>query len=381
VKEIRLMTPGPTQVPPAVLGALAQPVMHHRTPQYARMLATVRKRLGEVFQTSGEVLVLSGTGTAAMEAAVTNLHRRGDTAIVIQGGKFGERWAELTRAFGLEAVVLDVPWGESVEPAAVAAALERHPRARTVLATLVETSTATAHDLQGIGRAMRDSGALLVVDAVSGAGAQECRTDAWGVDVLVSASQKGLMLPPGLAFVTLSERARKAVEGEALPRYYLDLRKYLKAHAKDQDPWTGSVALLAGLQVAADRLLAEGMEGVWRRHRKLAAACRAAVEALGLRVYSKRPSDVVTAALVPEEIDGAALVKTIRDELGVGLAGGQDALKGRIVRIGHLGYVDEADLILAIGALERGLHAVHEGTPLGAGLTAAQRVLASKAAD
>lgn len=376
MKKYYLLAPGPTPVPPEVLQAIARPILHHRTPEFEALFARVRAGLRELHGTQGKVLVLSGSGTGAMEAAVVNLCSRGDRAIVIRCGKFGERWAEICRAFGVEVLALDAPYGEGVAPERLAAALREHPKARAVFATHSETSTGVLEEIEAYAALTRLSKTLLVVDAVSSLGAVACPMDAWGVDVVVSGSQKGLMCPPGLAFIALNDRAWAAVERADLPRYYWDLKGERAWQAKGQTQFTPPVSLLMGLDVALGLLQAEGLPEVYRRHARLAGAMRAGVEALGLALFPRAtPSPAVTAVVAPAGIDGEAVVRAYGEAHNITIAGGQGEMKGRIFRLAHLGYVGDFDVIVALAALERVLAGLGHPVDYGAGLQAAQKVL------
>lgn len=379
-----LLTPGPSQVPPEVLLALARPIYHHRTPRYQGVYKETVGRLKKVLCTESEIALFASSGTGAMEAAVVNLLGPGRRALSIEGGKFGERWTELCDAFGFEREVVSIEWGKAVDPAAVKAALQKDPAVAAVLATQCETSTGVEHDVKALGEIVGKTNAVLVVDSISAAGACELRTDEWGVDVLCVGSQKGLMLPPGLALVTVSPKARslmtsnrEALDEKNQPRraYYFDLLKALEASAKNDSPYTPALTLVIALNEALKMMEAEGIENVFRRHARLAEAVRAGAEAMGLELFSERPANSVTAVRLPEGVDGAALVKRLRDFHGVTLAGGQAELKGRIVRIATMGYVGPYDVVIALSALEMGLAEAGHEVELGAGVRAAEQVL------
>jgi aspartate aminotransferase-like enzyme len=360
-----------------VLAAMALPVIHHRTPQFGAVLAEVQEGLRELFGTAGEVLVLAASGTGAMEASVTNLLSPGDEAIVVNGGKFGERWTKICRAYGVRVHELVVEWGRAVEPAAVAAALDAHPAARALFVQASETSTCVLHPVPELASLTRRRGTLLVVDGITAVGVIDLPMDRLGIDVLVTGSQKALMLPPGLAVLALSERAWKAAEGARLPRFYFDLQKERKGVAERSTAWTPAISLVQGLRVALGLLRAEGWAAVHARHDRLARATRAGATALGLALLApESPSPAATAVLVPAGVDGAALVRYLRDRMRVTFAGGQDHLKGRILRLAHLGWVGSFDVVTAIAALELALR--HFGVPveLGRGVGAAEAILA-----
>ncbi len=375
MKKSILLTPGPTQVPPEVLAAIGEPVLHHRTPQYEKLIAEAIQGLKYVFQTSGDVVIMSSTGTGAMEAAVSNVISQGDKAIVVEGGKFGERWVQLVKTYGGEPLVIKQKWGVPVTADQIAGALKEVPDAKAVYTTLVETSTGTTSPIDKIGELLKDTSTLHVVDAISGLGGQKYCHDDWHVDICVSGSQKGLMLPPGLGFLAISPKAWEVIEQSRSPRYYFNLPKYRKSHAKNQDPYTGSVALMKGLVVATRMIREEGIENLWERHRYLANACRAGVEALGLKLFSEAPADIVTTVWSPQSIDSGVLVKRMRDVYGVGIAGGQADVKGKIFRIAHLGYAVSFDVLIALSVLEQALKDLgYEFNP-GSSLKAAQEKL------
>lgn len=380
MKKYYLLAPGPTPVPPEVLQAIARPVLHHRTPEFEALFARVRAGLQELHGTAGEVLILAGSGTGAMEAAVVNLCSRGDRAIVIRCGKFGERWAEICRAFGVEVLALAAPYGEAVAPDRLARALREHPEARAVFATQSETSTGVLEEIQAYAALTRGTDTLLVVDAVSSLGAVACPMDAWGVDVVVSGSQKGLMCPPGLAFIALTDRAWAAVERADLPRYYWDLKGERRWQAKRQTQFTPAVSLLVGLDAALGLLKAEGFANVYRRHERLARATRAGVEALGLALFPKAmPSPAVTAVVAPAGIDGEAVVRVYGEAHNITIAGGQGEMKGKLFRLAHLGYVGDFDVVVGLAALERVLTGLGHPVDYGSALRAAQKALEGEA--
>ncbi len=376
----RLFTPGPVSIPPEVSLKCAEPILHHRTPEFQKILKGVLEDLQYVFQTSEPVVLFAASGTGAMEASVSNLLSAGDKAIMISAGKFGERWIELGKAYGVECVVIELEYGQAVDPQQVETALKEHPDAKAVYATLCETSTATRIDLVALGNVVRQSDAVLVVDAVSALCAEELRTDEWGIDVVVSGSQKGLMMPPGLAFISVGARAQKLLGQSNLPKYYFSLEKALKSREKTDTPFTPAVSLVKGLGTALQLIREEGIENVWKRHAVLASATRAGVQGLGLEVFSQAPSNVVTAFNVPEGVDGAGLVKWIRDKLGVSFAGGQGSLKGKIVRVAHLGWVDELDIYQAMSALEIALDRNGYHVEFGAAVRAAEEAIAAESA-
>ncbi len=372
-----LMTPGPTPVHPAALAEMSKPIIHHRTPAYNEILREVSEGLKYLFQTDNDVIVLSSSGTGSMEGAVANFLSRGDKAVVIRGGKFGDRWSEICRSFGVEAIDLEVEWGASVEPERVADAMEKEKDVRAVLVQASETSTGAYHDVQALGKIVGNyPEALLIVDGITAIGVHDIKTREWGLDVVVTGSQKGLMLPPGLAMVSASEKAWAMAERSDLPKYYFDLKKERKSLSKNQNAYTPAVSLMVGLREVLDRIKAEGLEKLFQRHERLARATRAAIQALGLELFARDiPSNALTAVRTPEEIDGQEVVKILREQYGVSIAGGQEKVKGKIFRISHMGYAGAFDIITAISAVEMGLKQMGCPVDLGAGVRAAEEAL------
>lgn len=371
-----LLTPGPTPLPPEICEALSKPIIHHRTPAFQAILKEVSESLKAVFQTKSDVFILTSSGTGAMEAAVVNLLSWGDKALVIQGGKFGERWTELCEAYGIKPTVINVEWGQALDPQILREHLDSDPAIKVVFATLCETSTGVAFDIKGFGQVLKDRDAVLVVDAISGLGAIDFQMDTWGVDVTVSGSQKGLMLPPGLGFISISKKAWKLVEESKCPKYYFDLKAAKKAYDKTDTPFTPAIGLVVALNESLKMLRSIGFNNVFEHHKKLAQAVRSSVKALGLELYAPQAgSDAVTSVKVPAGIDGGKLVKMMRDDFGVAIAGGQGAAKGKIFRIAHMGYIGEFDIIIGISCLEKALKKLGYNFEFGAGVKAAQEVL------
>ena len=375
MRKKRLIAPGPTPVPPESLLAMARPAFHHRTSAFKQMFREINDGLEYAFQTDNPVLTFASSGTGAMEGAVVNTLSSGDTVLVVRGGKFGERWAELCQSYGVRVVPIDVEWGEAVRPERIAEELRKNGGIRAVLATLCETSTAVLTDIATIGGIVRETEALLIVDAISGLCADDLRTDEWGVDVAVAGSQKGLMTPPGLAFVALSDRARNAMTRSTLPKYYFSFGKALESLEKIDTPFTPAVPLLVGLSRSLSMLREETLERVLGRHARLARAARVGIESMGLELFSKSPANTVTALKVPEGVDGVRLLGTIEEDFGVTLAGGQEQLKGKIIRIAHLGYCDDFDLLSALASVEMALKKLGYPVEVGAGVAAAEHVL------
>ncbi|MGD9014754.1 MAG: alanine--glyoxylate aminotransferase family protein [Candidatus Omnitrophota bacterium] len=375
MKKNYLLTPGPTPLPPQVTGALAGPIIHHRTSQFQAILKEAGEGLKYVFNTNNDVFILASSGTGAMEAAVANLLSAQDTAITVEGGKFGQRWTELCQAYAVKCDVIKVKWGEAVQPKEIEQRIKANPKIRAVFTTLCETSTGVVNDIQAIGKILAKTQAVLVVDAISGLGAIPLLTDAWGCDVVVSGSQKGLMLPPGLGFISISPKAWDLVTQSTNHKYYFDLRLAKKSWDKTDTPFTSSISLIIALSEALKMIKQEGLENIFLRHHKMAEATRKAALALGLELLApEAASDVVTAIKLPSGIDGVKLVKTMRDTYGVTIAGGQAELKGKIIRIAHMGYIQEFDIITGIACLEKVLYQMGYKFTLGAGLKAAQEV-------
>lgn len=352
-----LVTPGPTPVPPEVLAGTAVPMIHHRTPEFREILARVVERLQTVFRTKNEVLVFTCAGTAAMESAVSNLCSPGDRVLVVSHGYFGERWATIARTFGCEVEHLRYPWGEAPNPDEVGSRLEEIGDSRAVYVTHSETSTGVVSDLQAIAERLSGSGALVCVDAISSLAAVPLESDGWGLDVVLTSSHKALMCPAGLAAASISPAAFEATRRATSPRYYLDWETTRVAQEKGENPFSPAISLVRGLDVALDLILREGLEAAYERHVRLGRACRAGVRAMGLELFSpdEDRSAVVTAIRMPEGVDGSAIVLSMRERSGVTIIGGQGEVKGKIVRIGHIGYVDVYDVTTALAALELAL--------------------------
>lgn len=381
MKKEHLFAPGPTPVPPEALLSMARPIPHHRAPDYETLLAEVREGLKYVFQTTEEVLLFAASGTGGMEGAVVNTLSPGDRALVIRGGKFGERWGEICQAYGIDFTPIDVPYGKTVDPQLVATALEKDRQIVAVFSTHSETSTGVLHDIQAIADIVRKTPALLVVDAITSLGVVDFPMDTWGIDVAVAGSQKALMLPPGLAMVGVGQKAWAVVAQSRLPKYYFDFVAERKNLLKNQSHFTPAISLVVGLGETLKMIQGEGLQNVIRRHARLAAAMRAGVTALGLELFAERPSPAVTAVKVPQGIEGGAITKTLRTKHGVTIAGGQGSMKGKIFRLATLGYADPSDVIVALSALELTLSEVGYSIKLGEGIRAAQEVLQRQLED
>ena len=349
-----LFTPGPTPVPPEVLAALAEPVVHHRERDYREVYERCLARLRDIYRTEHDVIMFTTSGTGAFESAVANLTQPGERALVVSSGNFGERWAGMVKAFGAELVHVRLDWGETPEPDDLRSALADAGDVGVVYLTHSETSTGVVCDVQALAAVAQDTGALVVVDAVSSLGAVPLETDAWGIDVVVSGSQKALMCPPGVAFASVSPAALDAAARASSPRYVLDWERTRKAQAKLDAPFTPAVSIVRALDVALGLLLDEGLEAAFERHARLGRACREGAKAMGLELFSpdEERSAVVTAIRAPDGVDATDIVSALRDRFGITIANGQGELKGKIFRIGHIGWFDVFDIVTALAAVE-----------------------------
>ncbi len=378
MKKQYLLAPGPTPVPPEVLLAMSAPMIHHRSPDFIPVIQKVRAGLKWLFQTTQEVITVAGSGTAGMEASMTNFLSPGDKVIAINGGKFGERWLKIAKAYGVTAIEVTVPWGDSVDLTQVEKLLAGDPSIRAVYVQASETSTGVWHDIQGLARltAGREQ-TILVVDAITALGVVNIPMDQWGIDVLITGSQKALMLPPGLACIAVSEKAWVLNQSAKCPRFYLDLKREKDNILKDSNAWTPAVSLWIGLAKSLEMMQAEGLEKLFARHRLLARATQEGVRGFGLSIFARQtPSDALTAIIAPEGFDGELIYKNLRNQYGITGAGGQDQLKGKVFRVSHMGYADTFDIITAISGIEMVLARMgYKGAPLGAGVAKAQEVL------
>ncbi len=372
-----LLAPGPTPVPPEVLLAMARPVIHHRAPEFADLFAKVREDLKWVFQTGNDVLILASSGTGGMEGSVANFLSPGDKALVVNGGKFGERWGKLCKTFGVQVSEIKVEWGRAVDPQLVAEALKKDPSIKAVYVQASETSTGVAHDVRTLAETVKGyEDTILVVDAITALGVFDIQTDAWGLDVVVSGSQKAFMLPPGLAFVSVSEKAWRLAEKAKNGAFYFDFKKERQSQVKNQTAYTPAVSMIFGLQEVLTMLKSEGLQAVFARQAKLAQAMREGAKAAGLALFAKdSPSDALTAISAPEGVDGQAVYKNLRVQYGITAAGGQDHLKGKIFRVSHMGYMDRFDVITALAAIEMVLKGLGHPVKLGSGVAKAQELL------
>ncbi|MCK5219135.1 alanine--glyoxylate aminotransferase family protein [bacterium] len=378
----RLMTPGPTDIPPSVLAEACKPIIHHRTPQFRAILTEVVAGLKRVFRTNHDLLIFPAAGTGGMESAVVNLCSPGDTVLTASCGNFGNRWTAIAKAYGISTEHYEVEWGQGNDPKEIEKRLAANPGIKVVFTTLLETSTGIESDIRTIGDIVAPTPAVLVVDAISGMGATPMKTDDWKADVVIAGAQKGFMIPPGLAMVTISSKAWELAKKSKIPKYYFSWEKAHKsmtAEALANTPYTPSVSLIMQMAESLRLIEEEGLENIWERHARMARSARSAMEALGLKLFATgRPSNAVTSVYVPEGVDGTKLFKTIRDTYGITLAGGQGKVKGRIFRIGHLGYADDWDIVAAVAAIERALYEQGYTLELGAGVAAAEKVLFSE---
>jgi aspartate aminotransferase-like enzyme len=377
--KFRLLTPGPTPVPEETLLEMARPVFYHRSAEFRRLLAEVQEDLRYVFQTRQPVLPLTSSGTGGLEAAVVNCVPPGGKAICLIAGRFGERWRNLCKAFGIEVVSVTVPLGQAVQPEQLARALADHPDAAAVCSTLSETATGVGHDIAAFGKLVAGTPALLLVDAISGLGVMECRTDDWQIDISVTGSQKALMMPPGLAFVSVSDKAWKQIEKNPAPStFYFDLKKARSSLTTLDTPYTPAHTLIRALRVSLKRIRAEGIENIWATQSRNAAAARAGFQALGLEPFAARPAAGLTVVKMPAHIDSTVLLDKLEKQYGLKLANGQEPLKGKIIRLAHMGYIDQFDVLAAISGVELVLQEMGHPVQPGSGVAAAQKVWAQQ---
>lgn len=372
-----LLAPGPTPVPPEALLAMAMPIIHHRSPDFLPVLESAKKGLQWLYQTKNDVLIICSTGTGGMVGAVNNFFSPGDKALVINAGNFGERWTKICKAYNLGVEEMKIDWGYTVKPEDIEKALKKDPSIKGVFVQASETSTGVYHDIKSIAAVVKKhENALLVVDAISALVAHDLKMDDWGIDVLIGGSQKGLMLPPGLAFVGVSEKAWAFADRSTSPRFYFNFKKERESLSKNQTNFTSPVTLIIGLNESLKLLQAEGLENAFNRHKRLAAATREAVKALGLEMFTKEsPSNSVTAISAPAGIDGQEIYKNLRVKYGITAAGGQGHVKGKIFRIAHLGYAGAFDVITAIAGVEMVLKGMGYPVKLGTGVAVAQELL------
>jgi aspartate aminotransferase-like enzyme len=370
-----LLSPGPTPIPNEVELAMSETMIHHRTPQFNKVFEEARRGLKKLFGTKNDVIIFASSGTGAMEAAVANLFSPGDKVLVINGGKFGERWLNIANAFGLNPINLKVEWGRAVKVAEVEKQLKAQPDIQGVLIQASETSTTVLHPVKEIA-SLTKGGPLFLVDGVTAVGVVPVPVDEWGIDVLVTGSQKALMLPPGLGFISLSDRAWDRTKKAKLPRFYFDLNLERKNQQKGSGAFTPAVSLIFGLRASLNMMEREGFDKVYARHARLCRATRAAATALGLKLLAPdSPSPAATGLYLPEGIDADRVLEFLRDRMNVTLAEGQDQLKGKVIRIAHVGYMGAFDVVTAIAALEMALRKFGAEIPFGRGVAAAEEVL------
>ncbi len=379
-EKLTLMIPGPTPVPEKVLKALGKHPIGHRSPEFQGIVKRTTAQLKWLHQTTGDVLAITGSGTAAMEAGIINTLSRGDQVLCGENGKFGQRWVKLAKAFGLEVKTIQASWGSPLDPEAFRKALEAdsNKQIRAVILTHSETSTGVINDLQSISEYVRAHGqAITIADCVTSLGATNVPMDEWGIDVIASGSQKGYMIPPGLSFIALSEKAWIAQQRSDLPKFYLDLAQYRKTSYKDSNPFTPAVNLYFALEAALQMMQAEGLENIFNRHARHKAATQAGMQAIGLNLFAEAEhgSPAIT-AVAPENIDAEQLRKVVKEKFDILLAGGQDHLKGKIFRIGHLGFVNDRDVLTVVASIEASLqHLGFLKTEMGKGVAAASLAL------
>jgi len=372
-----VFTPGPVPVPSEVLVEMAKPIIHHRTAEFENIFEEVRNGLKYIYQTKEEVFVLASSGTGAMEAAIVNTLSNGDKVLVVNGGKFGERWGKISKAYGLEVEEIVVKWGTAVDPRLIKETLDNDSSIRAVLIQASETSTGIKHPTDEIAKITNQrDGVILIVDGITGVGVFPLNFDELGIDVLVGGSQKAFMLPPGLAFIALSQKAWKFNETSDLPNFYFDLKAALKSADKNTTPWTPAVTLILGLAEILKRFRAEGLENLHKKHENLSHASREALKAMNLELFAKEShSTALTVGVAPESIGAGPIVKRLKDNFGMTIAGGQDQAKGKIFRFSHIGDIDASDTIAIISAIESTLKALGHDFKFGAGVTRATEIL------
>lgn len=375
IKKYYLLSPGPTPVPETVLAAAAEPIIHHRTPEFSEIFMQTTEGLKYVFGTKQDVFILTSSGSGAMETAIVNTLSPGDKVISINAGKFGERWGNICKAYGVNAKEIVLEWGVDFSKEELAAELKANPGVKAVFTTLSETSSGAIYDIQGFGEVVAQTEAILVVDGISGAGATPCPMDDWKVDIFVSGSQKSFMIPPGLAYIAFSPKAWKLVATAKLPKFYFDATKAKKNLEKQTTPWTPAVSLIIQQKKALDIIKSMGLEALLAHHKTLGEATRAGIKALGLELLAKKPGNILTAAKTPAGLDGVKLVKTMQAKYKAYIAGAQDPNKGKFFRIAHLGYMGGFDIITSLAALEMTLLDLGFSFEKGRSVAAAETVL------
>jgi len=375
IKKYYLLSPGPTPVPENVLAAAAEPIIHHRTAEFSKIFMETTEGLKFVYGTKEDVYILTSSGTGAMEAAVINLLSPGDKVLTINAGKFGERWGNICKAYGIAYKEIVVAWGQDYTKEQLAAELKAMPDCKAVFCQLSETSTGAIFDIQGFAEAVSETDAVIVVDGISGTGATPCPMDEWKIDVMVSGSQKSFMIPPGLAYIGVGPKAWKLVETAKCPKFYFDLKKARKNLAAQTTPWTPAISLVIQQKKALDIIRGMGLDELFKHHRVLGEATRAGVKAMGLELLARKPGNILTAVKTPAGIEGGKIVKTMQNKYMAYIAGAQDPHKGEFFRIAHLGYMGGFDIITALSALEMTLADLGYKFEAGSGVKAAQAVL------
>jgi aspartate aminotransferase-like enzyme len=375
IKKYYLLSPGPTPIPDKVLSVAAEPIIHHRTPEFSNIFMEVTEGIKTVFETKEDVFILTSSGTGAMETAVVNTLSPGDKVIIINGGKFGERWGNICKAYGVVYKDIILEWGADFTKGQLADELKANPDVKAVFATLSETSSGAIYDIKGFGEVVSGTDAILVVDGISGVGAAPCPMDEWKVDVMVTGSQKSFMIPPGLAYIAFSQKAWKMVETSKLPKFYFDAKKAKKNLEKKTTPWTPAISLIIQQKKALEIIKGMGLPKLFEHHRILGEATRAGVKAARLELLAVNPGNILTAVKVPAGVDGVKLVKTMQSKYMAYIAGAQDPNKGKFFRIAHLGYMGGFDVITALSALEMTLLDLGYAFEPGAAVKAAQNVL------
>jgi aspartate aminotransferase-like enzyme len=375
IKKYYLLSPGPTPIPDEVLTAAAVPIIHHRTPEFSKIFMETSEGLKYVFQTEQDVYILTSSGSGAMETAIVNTLSPGDKVITLNGGKFGERWAKICRAYGVEVKEIILDWGEPFSKEQLAAELIAQPDTKAVFSTLSETSSGTIYDIKGFGEVVAETHAILVVDGISGLGATPCPMDEWNVDVMVAGSQKSFMIPPGLAYIAFSTKAWELVEKSTMPKFYFDAKAARKNLGKKTTPWTPAVTLIIQQKKALEIIRSMGLEKLFEHHRILGDATRAGVKAIGLELLSKNPGNILTAIKVPSGVDGIQFVKLMQSKYGAYIAGAQDPHKGEFFRIAHLGFMGGFDIITALSAMEMTLQELGYEFESGHAVSAAEKIL------
>ena len=375
IKKYYLLSPGPTPIPDEVLTAAAVPIIHHRTPEFSQIFMETSEGLKYVFQTEQDVFILTSSGSGAMETAVVNTLCAGDKVICLNGGKFGERWGKICRAYGVEVKEIVLEWGEPFTKEQLATELEAQPDTKAVFSTLSETSSGTVYDIQGYGEVVGGTDAVLVVDGISGLGATPCPMDEWKVDIMVAGSQKSFMIPPGLAYIAFSPKAWNLVEKSTLPKFYFDAQAAKKNLGKKTTPWTPAVTLIIQQKKALEIMRSMGLDKLFEHHRVLGDATRAGVKAVGLELLSKRPGNILTAIKVPSGVDGVQFVKLMQGKYNAYIAGAQDPHKGEFFRIAHLGYMGGFDIITALSAMEMTFQELGYEFESGQAVKAAEEIL------